>query len=195
MSELEYTVKIDGPGLSLERVVPKDVGERVVVLLLTGAALRPSNPQPMISTSSDGSMKIRPDQPQTPVLVNASGQSLREFINSVEAKRVPDKITAFGAYLKDARQQESFGRTDLIQCFEEAAEKVPLNLFRDIQWALKSGWIAPKSGQKDLYYVTNSGSKAVEERFSLDVIRKTRGLTSGIKRNGGKAPESEVGAS
>lgn len=172
MSDDEYKVTVEGPGLTVNRTVSKELCDQVVVLLLTGSIGRTQATQrPAALTHA----------PTTRSQTGEEIHSVREFIDSVEAKRAPDKITAFAAFLRAHRGMEHFGRPDLVQCYEEAAERVPKNLSRDIQWALRSGWIAPKSGQKDTYFLTNSGTKAVEEKFSADVVRRTRGLFSGAR--------------
>ncbi|MCU7807787.1 MAG: hypothetical protein KZQ73_07955, partial [Candidatus Thiodiazotropha sp. (ex Semelilucina semeliformis)] len=117
--------------------------------------------------------------------------SIREFLDSCEAKRVPDKITAIGEYLKLHNNQLDFDKSDLISQFESAAEPVPANISRDLKWTLKAGWIALKSGSKDRYYVTNSGKTAVEQKFSKEIVKKTRGLVSGGNKKSSTAQNSE----
>jgi fibronectin type 3 domain-containing protein len=118
--------------------------------------------------------------------------SIREFLDSCEAKRVPDKITAIGKYLKIHNNQMDFDKNDLISNFESAAEPVPKNIARDLKWTLKACWIALKSGSKDRYYVTNSGKTAVEQKFSKAVVKKTRGLMPGGSKKPSAAQDSEV---
>lgn len=170
-----YKVKIEGPGLSLERRVSKEVGDQVVVLLLTGRASSSAAPvQHSAPTSAQTHMPLR--------LSDVPSMSIREFLNHTAAKRVPDKITTIGVYLGEHQKQDDFTRDDLVHQFEAAAESVPKNLARDIKWTLKVGWITPRAGKKGAYYVTQSGKTAVAQKFSHEVVKRTRGMTSGTKK-------------
>lgn len=187
---ITYKITIEGAGLSLDREVPKEIGEQVVVLLLTGAApVTQAAPAPLQSVNTP--VTAAPAPPQTHHVPHTPQQhvdghpdtSIREFLDSCEAKRAPDKITAIGNYLKIHNHQPDFDKNDLISHFESAAEPVPKNITRDLKWTLKAGWIALKNGSKDRYYITNSGKTAVEQKFSKEVVKKTRGLVpSGTKR-------------
>lgn len=180
MSEVQtYKIKIEGAGLSVDREVPKDIGDQIVVLLLTGRRTQETNGTDQSGAQGPGASgsQIRYKAPDSVV-----DMSIREFLDDRQAKRVPDKIAAIGVYLRDHREQPSFTREDLVNNFEDAADPVPKNIARDIKWTLKAGWIAQRTGQKDLYYVTQSGNNAVQQRFSPEVVKKTRGMFSGGKR-------------
>jgi len=194
--DITYKISIEGAGLSLEREVSKEIGERVVVLLLTGAV--PTTKGVPAAKPAVASPTHTPAQTQQAPIVapqqHAGAQpeiSIREFLDSCEAKRIPDKITAIGIYLKSQSSQSDFNKNDLILQFESAAEPVPANISRDLKWTLKAGWIALKSGSKDRYYVTNTGNTAVEQKFSKDVVKKTRGLVSGGNKKSPTAQTSE----
>ncbi len=161
-----------------------------MVLLLTGKVANAPSKAPNVAEQNANFRKAKRG------VEDIQGYSVREYIDSTGAKRVPDKITAFGVYLRETRGIEAFKREDLVRCFEDAAEPVPGKLSRDIKWTLKSGSIAPNGGQKNAYYVTNSGRLAVEACFSSDAVRRTKGMTSRTRRSGAKeadntnAPES-----
>lgn len=185
-----YKIKIEGAGLSLDREVSKEIGEQVVVLLLTGAAsVAPAvhaavTPAPAVIPASNSeipaaapSPALAPHQP-----LASADLSIREFLDFCDAKRVPDKITAIGKYLKRHNNQQDFDKKDMIANFENAAEPIPGNIARDIKWTLKAGWIALKNGSKDRYYVTNSGKTAVDQKFSKEVVKRSQGLMSGASK-------------
>jgi hypothetical protein len=96
-----------------------------------------------------------------------------------EAKRIPEQIATMALYLKNHRNTAVFSSKDLIKTFEDAQEPVPKNLSRDIGWAVRIGWIAPKLGMKNTYYITSSGEAAVGAKFPADVRKKTKQTTSG----------------
>ena len=181
-----YSVKIEGNGLSLDREVPKEIGDKIVVLVLTGGQ------QSFQPTNQHQNNQQNLVQPTAPLLasdspINGNQElSLREFLDSCQAKRNPDKITAIGYYNKTYLKADVFTRDDIIAGFESAAELVPKNPSRDIKWTLKSGWIAIKQGTKDKYYVTNTGTQAVEGKFPKDMLKRTRGTITTSKRNSKK---------
>ena len=204
-----YRVIVMGPGLSFEREVEREVADQVILLLLTGTANRSyaddaknkdnyainENVLSTDSTRKDVVRKLGPEIRKNVINIqntDAPLLSLREYLDESGAYRVPDKIAAFGVYLNDYAKKADFGRADLVQCFEAAAEPVPMNLARDLKWALRSGWIALRAGRRDLYYVTHTGRNAVGEKFSAEVVRKTRGMTSGTRK---KDPSGEGGGS
>jgi hypothetical protein len=173
-----YRVKLEGDGLVLEREVTKEVGQRIAVLVLTGAA-------------DDAQMSARRtlmDQGSR-LEGQAANLSLREFILKHEPKRSPDKIAAIGVYLSDHSKKDSFGREDLEEAFQAAGEAMPGNLARDVKWAVRTGWIAPKPGTKNRFYVTNSGREAVTQRFPKQLLVRTR-IESNTKKAARKRADS-----
>lgn len=185
-----YSVKIEGNGLSLNREVSKEIGDKIVVLVLTG------DYGPLQSLTQRNQSTANPSQPtsqpasQDTLIQNDQGPSLREFLDSCQAKRNPDKITAIGYYNKTYLNSDVFTKDDIISGFESAAEVPPKNPSRDIKWTLKSGWIAIKVGTKDNYYVTNTGKQAVEGKFPKDMLKRLKVGTNSSKRNS-KNDESE----
>jgi hypothetical protein len=179
MTDKTYKVTIDGLGLSLEREVSKEIGDQIVVLILTGNAAMATPVRLPVGDGRSGALPVQPgkksgaDQPQL---------SIREFLNEHDPKRSPDKITAIGVYLKDHSDLETFGRTELETAFQSAAEPIPANLPRDLAWAVRSGWIAARPGTKGQYYVTNSGRQAVTQKFPKELIRKTKQPVASAKK-------------
>lgn len=191
---ITYKITIEGAGLSLDRQVSKEIGEQVVVLLLTGATNATSTPTRPTAAAAHVPAQAQ-NAPPSPITSHPSSHpeaSIREFLDACQAKRVPDKIAAIGMYLKTHSDQQDFDKSDLISHFESAAEPVPKNISRDLKWTLKSGWIALKNGSKDRYYVTNSGKTAVEQKFSKDVVKRTQGIMPGGSKKPSIAKSSAV---
>jgi len=158
-----YKIKLTGPGLNIDREIAEVIAQQVVMLTL--GADRPTTPQ----RSQPGASTQRP-------ATRSGGQelSIAEFLTDSQAKRGPDKLTAIAVYLRDHRSKAAFSIPDLKKGFEDAAESVPGNLPRDINWAKRVGWIAPKAGQRGMYYVTGTGAQAVTRKFPPDVLKKTK---------------------
>ncbi len=172
MSDEIYKVSIKGPGLALEQQVPKTISDQLVVLLLTGSPLRVTTP----ALSGASSRHVATTLPGDVGKSAEQDLSIREYLDFTNAKRVPDKITAIGAYLAQAGKAD-FTKADLVSTFEAASESVPKNLGRDLRWTSKAAWIAARTGKKDTWYVTKSGHDAIKARFSPQVVKRTRGLT------------------
>jgi hypothetical protein len=171
MSDETYKVSIKGPGLALERQVPKTISDQLVVLLLTG-----NPPRVIIPPAGTGNRHVTTALAGDTVKAVEQDLSIREYLDSTNAKRVPDKITAIGAYLGQGGKAD-FTKTDLVSSFEAASESVPKNLGRDLRWTSKAAWIAARTGKKDAWYVTKSGHQAIKAKFSPEVVKRTRGLT------------------
>lgn len=172
MSEREYTIKIDGPGLSFEHIVNEKIAKQMMVAVLTGDNIQPNISQSNAKKFHDSSKTE--ELPEDSTISNAQPElSLREFLSQKEASRNPDKIAAIALYLKQYRKRNLFSKSDIIEGFEMAAEPVPANISRDLRWTLKNGWIAPKTGDNDLYYITSTGQNVVEQKFPSDILKKT----------------------
>jgi hypothetical protein len=175
MSEETYKVSIKGPGLVLERQVPKTISDQLVVLLLTGNPSRVTA-SPAKTPGGAGNHHIATTSPVDTSKAVEQDLSIREYLDSTNAKRVPDKITAIGAYLEQGGKTD-FTKADLVSSFEAASESVPKNLSRDLRWTSKAAWIAARTGKRDTWYVTKSGHEAIKAKFSPEVVKRTRGLT------------------
>lgn len=176
-----YKVTLHGPGISFDRAVGRVEAEGLLVFLLTGQS--PSGAQSPPSTVRGRAAGATPEFDGTPL-------SFREFLDACEPKRLPDKIAAAGVFLKQHQGVMTFTSRDVIDQFEAAGEPRPGNFTRDMAWAVKIGWIAPKTGEKDVYFVTNQGTKVVEQRFPAELVKKTKGITT-YKPKAKKGSESD----
>lgn len=172
VSDEAYKVKLDGPGLSIDREISKALADQIVLVLVTGHA----------PTQHGNPAQHRAAAHQQRAPVHHGDMSIREFLDDCEAKRTVDRITAIGVYLSDHESKPDFKRDDLVQQFENASEPVPKNLSRDITWTVKAGWIAPRSGSSGTYYVTKTGREAVAAKFSKEVVQRTKGLAGTAKK-------------
>jgi hypothetical protein len=195
MSDTGYKVRLEGAGLTLERHVGKSVGEEIAVLILRADSddSNTDSTKPGGERAGSGgaqAMAAASAPPRTAVTERGRSQlSVREFLDLHEPKRVPDKITVIGLHLQDHQGRATFSRQDVAGAFEAAAERVPANLYRDLTWAVKAGWIAPKTGEKGTYYVTKMGREAATGRFPAAMLKRTR-IDAGRKRSGKKAAEA-----
>jgi hypothetical protein len=150
----DFSIQIEGPGLTLKREV-----EEAVVLRILGVLLG-SKAQTMFTQTSGLQSPAAP-----PVVVANLGESPREYLDRAGAKTNPEKITALGLYLR-AQGAESFTPRNLRDLFVSAGEAAPRNLPRDIKNTVRAGLLAARPDQPDNYYVTNRGEAAAAGRFS-----------------------------
>jgi len=99
--------------------------------------------------------------------------SLGEFFRATAPRRNPDKILTIAQYMKAVEGKELFLPEEIRARFREVGEPPPGNFNRDFRWAKRIAWIASdvSSGQ---YYVTASGSAAVDGGFPEDVTKATK---------------------
>lgn len=166
-------LRLSGQGIQIDKEVSSTQAHQIVALIL--GTTQPS------SASSDSGKASVPHDTMPAGSTTSISPSVREFLLQQEAKRIPEQITSIGAWLKTHRNVAVFTRKDLVKGFEDAQEPVPKNLARDINWTVRIGWIAPKSGQKNAYYVTALGDTAVGAKFPRDIKQKTR-VTAGNRR-------------
>jgi hypothetical protein len=150
----DFTVQIEGPGLTLKREVEEPVVLRVLGVLLGSKA------QTIFAQSSGLQSPIAP-----PVVVANLGESPREYLDRSGAKTNPEKITALGLYLR-AQGTESFTARNLRDLFVSAGEATPKNLPRDIKDTVRAGFLAAHPDQADNYYVTNRGETTAAGGFT-----------------------------
>jgi hypothetical protein len=154
-TEQSYTLSLKGDGISIEREIDQGTARAIVGIVLGGSIALPRQ---------NGSQAPR---------VSHDRISLREFLNDVEARRMPDKIVSIGEYIISHTGQENFSADDLRDGFRTAAETLPANLRRDLQWTISNGWVASDPRNPGAYYVTHSGRAAIEAKFSGEVKKKT----------------------
>lgn len=161
-AEPTYDLSLKGAGLTIERKIPESLALSVVALIMGG----------------DGSRLAPRRGPATPAGGAGAGQGLGttvgEYLTEVEAKRNPDKILAFGAYLMDEMGRETFTRDEVRSMFQKAAEPVPGNFHRDFTWAVQNRWLGEQPGTPGAYYVTKTGRTALGNKFAAEVKASTK---------------------
>lgn len=173
-----YSLSLRGDGIALDREIDESTALDVISLVMSSGG--------GTVIDAGGGVVVRHNVPRP----RRGGQSLREYLDEVQAKRNPDKILAVGKYISN-ETGKNFTRDDVKSRFQTAAERVPGNYGRDFWWTMKNGWIAEATDARGEYYVTDTGDKALEAKFSDDVKKKT-GITKG--RRGGKRGKKQNGS-
>lgn len=171
---LSYTLSLAGEGITLERKVTKDVALKLINVAL-GDATGPRGAgrtgaeeggQTAHSQATEGEGGTRG--------VSEERVTAGEFIETVNAHTNPEKIVAFGVFIRDNRGQDNFTREDIKGMFRSAHETPPANFGRDFRAALSENWIASEHGSSDPYFVTKKGTKAMQNQFAEGRTRKPR---------------------
>lgn len=172
MSE-KYTLKLTGPGMSIDRELTYASVQRILPLLfdLRETTAEPiSMPSDVVHSPADGSTTLLPT-------ANTAGgnarQSIGEFFAAHNAKRNPERIACIGAYLK-AQGRDRFTPTDVKEHIRLASLRTPGNVVRDMSWAVRNNWIARDSEKWGSYYLTQQGREAVESNFPPELKRQTK---------------------
>lgn len=174
-----YQLTLEGGGLKVEREVDEAAALQIVAIVMGGGA-------PIQRPRLGGGAAPAPST--TAAAPAARELSLREYLNEVEAKRNLDKIVAIGAFLESERGYKTFTSTQIKTEFRSAREAVPGNLPRDMAAAVGAGWLAESHDAPNEFYVTDSGHKAIEAKFSADVRKSAKAGRPGRRR---KARTSE----
>ena len=85
-------------------------------------------------------------------------------------------------YLNRYRNESTVTRQSVAAGFSDMRESVPSNLPRDFAWAVKVGWLAPKDRDGELFYVTKSGTDAVNRKFPDEIRARTKQTSAGRRR-------------
>jgi hypothetical protein len=97
---------------------------------------------------------------------------VREFLLQQEAKRIPEQIATMALYLKNHRTTPVFTGKDLVKGVRGCPGACSEEPLRDIGWTVRIGWIAPKLGLKNTYYLTSSGE--VGAKFPPMSVRRPK---------------------
>ena len=94
--------------------------------------------------------------------------SLSEFLRTKSATDDVKKTLAIGYFLEKYENLSSFTASDLINAFERAKERKPVNINDKVNMNIRNGHLEEASKKKDnhkAWYTTNSGAHVVENNF------------------------------
>ena len=168
-----------GDDATFEREIPEELAYQVLAIVMGAGAAGPVGPQAPV---------VR--EPASAIRPSGQRQSVREYIDAVEAKRNVDKILAIASFLETVRGEETFSVDQIKREFRNARERVPGNYSRDFSWAVRNGWIAADDEAPGEYYVTRAGHEAVAAKFS-DEVKKGTGVAKASRRRRARRTEVE----
>jgi len=150
----QFDLSLTGEGISVTRTISESMASDIIAVVMGADPATRSRTPGARRTSGGG-----------------GDTSVREYLDEAEAKKIPQIITVMGQYLID-RGQDRFSRQDVKTMFPKAGESTPSNFTRDFGLAVASGWVA--EDQKNEFYVTEPGRKAIAAKFADQKIRGRR---------------------
>lgn len=146
----------------------------------SGAVLPPPGPEPPALPPAPAPEAEREPR-EAPALEEGRRQGLvespRQALERSEAKTIPEKMTAFAAYLFHEEGRGTFTQSDIRRIFQRARERIPSHFSREFDKAVRAGWIH-EGEEKGQCYVSEAAKDVIEVGFS-----GLRGK-SGRKRDG-----------
>lgn len=150
----QFELSLTGEGISVKRDITAAMASDIIAVVMGG-----------------GSTAGRPTGTSSTRRFPGGQKAVREYLDEAEAKKLPQIITVIGEFLTD-RGQDRFSRQDVKGMFPKAGESTPSNFARDFALAVGSGWIA--EDQRNEFYVTEPGRRAIEAKFADQKIRRRR---------------------
>lgn len=181
-----YHLILKGGGLALDRNVTEHQAWAVLGVVFGQPGAKRLSAMPAPDTHGRGgarqqheehSQKVEQDQQPPQRIAPEADLTVGEFIEQCEATSNPEKIVAISMFLRNYAGHETISRNDVRAQFQRAGEPIPANFHRDFVKAVSSKWISTTTDGKN-YFITGSGRKAVENKFSTD----TRKVASSTRR-------------
>lgn len=103
------------------------------------------------------------------------GMTPRQALEASGAKTNPEKIVTFAVLVSQQSDKETFTLDDVKPLFSQAREVTPGNFTRDLDAAIRIGFLAPAT-TKGEYYVVDKALNVLESGF--EELRNVRGSRS-----------------
>ncbi|HEV7341256.1 MAG TPA: hypothetical protein VGN68_06445 [Sphingopyxis sp.] len=144
----DYSISIKGPGLSFQRECSFEEASRAIAALAGGAA----KPAAVDVQKESRAASVEP-------------VSIRERLDELGGKTKVEQILVISEWLISQNGMKSVTKDDIKSSFVDAAEPLPSNFPRDFANVLKRGWLATVHGDRNSFYVTQTGRKALTTKF------------------------------
>jgi hypothetical protein len=157
MSEKVFKVKVQGPGISIEREVAEMALARLLPLLLLPDS--PMTPEDLPSSSDQRT---------------ASNITIGEFLSDLNIRSNPERIAGIALFLREALDRETVARDELPAWFQRAGQPAPKNLIRDVKAAVAQRLIAEDHARGGEYLVTETGVRTLRGHRETGVAGTAR---------------------
>jgi hypothetical protein len=178
MSDENRPIKITLTGkLSYADDITVSQAAQIIDFIDSSASL-PSAPGP---TSRPGGLGTRRG--------GAGSSDPRDALEASGAKTNAERIVAFALHISRETGKHTFKLDEIKPLFQRAREPAPGNISRDLNSAIRSGWVA-ESDTRGEFYVTDRAADVLETGF--DAIPRSR-ATGTRPRPSGRRPRAPSG--
>lgn len=170
MDDKKVKINIEGEKLSFEEHISKTLAVQIIgMCIASGQSQERENSNPFSAFDF-----VPGKQPK---------ESVVEYVQRHNAKSNPEKILAFAGFIKNIQKKEVFFQNEIKSLFRDAREILPANFTRDFNMVISNGWIHSDPETKDLFYITQTGLKALDSGFDSSIIvKKTVTRKKSVKR-------------
>jgi len=166
------TVTLIGDGLNYETEASVIQAAKIIGFL---------NMDDSFSQQGADTAALANDQPFLEERSSRALSSPREVILESMAKTNTQKILVLGEYITQRDNTDEFSPSELKTLFVKAGEPAPRNLARDINDAVRAGYIVESPDTSGAYFVTNTGRRVLTDGFGT--IRSTGSNKRGTSRS------------
>lgn len=146
-------INIEGDGLRFEAETDL-VSASQIIAFLGNANVQPS--------SQNSNMAVRVNLGTNTEVQKVSP---REALATSGAKTNAEKITALGRYITRRDSVETFSAKEVREVLKKIGEPLPGNFSRDVKDAIRSNYIYEDDKLSDRYYITDFGSRSIDDGF------------------------------
>lgn len=121
----------------------------------------PALPPPLTLEAGEAPLEIpaRDEAQRQPV------EGPRQALELSGARTIPEKMTAFAAYLLQKEGLDAFTQRDVRRLFQRARERIPTHFTREFDRAVQAGWIH-EGEAKGEFYLSQAAQNVLEDRFA-----------------------------
>jgi len=175
---MSVKVSLSGDGLNYSTDADVVQAAKIIGFLNMDESLQASVSGGYVSTSNDNFI-------ETPKKLQ---KSPREAIIESGAKTNVQKILVLGNFIMGIDSSETFAQNELKSIFVKAGEPAPKNLSRDVEAAVRQGYIFESPDITGQFIITNTGMKALDQGFAVSQNHKKSSQNKTSLRSKSKAP-------
>lgn len=150
----DFTVEIEGPGMSVVRQTDGATVAGVVRLLFAGENGNGLESMLVDKATADNGRAAGEGPPAEEPQI-----SIGEFLDQVGASNNFQRIAAIALYHREHLGEQFVAQRDLPGWFERAGRSAPKNLSRDVREAIKRRLIAERTEEDGQLFVTGTGEE------------------------------------
>lgn len=164
MSEQEYTVTIDGPGLRFSQAIDGNTAVEIMARAMNGGDVGPVGslrPVDYLDTEHE-------------VPVSDGPVAISEFLAELDTPGYAEKIAGIILFGREHLDRKRMAIADLPHWFQQAGQSPPTNLPRDVRTAVRKKLISEDTTHAGEYFVTQTGVVALRQTDSSDTGASSR---------------------